>query len=131
MNSPSSTGDVPMGVSAADAGDYIRLVMLVNDVSLRNLIPAELGKGFGFFHAKPSTAFSGVAVTPDELGLAWRDGQVHLPLLAAINGRPLGAPNAGEDMTFTFAQLIAHAAKTRPLSARVHHRLRHRLQQGC
>jgi fumarylacetoacetate (FAA) hydrolase len=111
------TGDVPMGVSAGDAGDYIRLFLLVNDVSLRNLIPAELAKGFGFFHAKPSTAFGAVAVTPDELGRAWRDGKLHLPLEAAINDVPLGAPNAAEDMTFSFAQLIAHAAKTRPLSA--------------
>ena len=91
--------------------------MLVNDVSLRNLIPAELGKGFGFFHGKPSTAFSPVAVTPDELGPAWADGKVHLPLLASINGRLLGRPNAGVDMTFAFPQLIAHAAKTRRLAA--------------
>ena len=111
------TGDVPMGVAADDAGEYVRLIMLANDVSLRNLIPGELGKGFGFFHAKPSTAFSGVAVTPDELGSAWRDGKLHLPLHAAINGRALGAPNAGDDMTFSFHQLIAHAAKTRKLSA--------------
>ena len=111
------TSDVPMGVAADDAGDHIRLVMLVNDVSLRNLIPAELGKGFGFFHAKPSTAFSGVAVTPDELGPAWRDGKLHLALHASINGKALGAPNAGDDMTFSFHQLIAHAAKTRKLTA--------------
>ena len=111
------TGDVPMGVTPAAAGEYIRLVMLVNDVSLRNLIPAELAKGFGFFHGKPSTAFSPVAVTPDELGSAWRDGKVHLPLLASINGKLLGKPNAGIDMTFSFPQLIAHAAKTRHLAA--------------
>jgi fumarylacetoacetate (FAA) hydrolase len=111
------TGDVAMGVSAEDAGDDIRLLMLVNDVSLRNLIPGELGKGFGFFHGKPSTAFAPVAVTPDELGPAWHDCKVHLPLLASINGVPLGAPNAGQDMTFSFADLIAHAAKTRRLSA--------------
>ncbi len=111
------TGDVPMGVSVEDAGDYIRLVMLVNDVSLRNLIPGELAKGFGFFHGKPSTAFSPVAVTPDELGPAWRDGKLHLALEASINGEPLGRPNAGVDMTFSFAQLIAHAAKTRRLAA--------------
>jgi fumarylacetoacetate (FAA) hydrolase len=89
--------------------------MLVNDVSLRNLIPAELAKGFGFFHGKPSTAFSAVAVTPDELGSAWRDGKVHLPLLAWVNGRMLGRPNAGVDMTFSFPQLLAHAARTRRL----------------
>lgn len=111
------TGDVPMGATAAEAGQHIRLLMLVNDVSLRNLIPAELAKGFGFFHGKPSTAFSAVAVTPDELGPAWREGKVHLPLLAAINGKLLGKPDAGVDMTFSFPQLIAHAAKTRRLGA--------------
>jgi fumarylacetoacetate (FAA) hydrolase len=111
------TDDVPMGATAEEAGECICLLMLVNDVSLRNLIPAELGKGFGFFHGKPSTAFSPVAVTPDELGPAWADGKVHLPLLASINGRPLGRPNAGVDMTFSFPQLIAHAAKTRRLAA--------------
>jgi fumarylacetoacetate (FAA) hydrolase len=91
--------------------------MLVNDVSLRQLIPAELAKGFGFFHGKPSTAFSPVAVTPKELGPAWRDGKVHLPLLASINGRLLGRPNAGVDMTFSFPELIVHAARTRRLGA--------------
>jgi fumarylacetoacetate (FAA) hydrolase len=111
------TDDVPMGASAEEAADRICLLMLVNDVSLRNLIPAELGKGFGFFHGKPSTAFSPVAVTPDELGPAWADGKVHLPLLASINGVQLGRPNAGVDMTFSFPQLIAHAAKTRRLAA--------------
>jgi fumarylacetoacetate (FAA) hydrolase len=111
------TDDVPMGVAADAAAEHICLLMLVNDVSLRNLIPAELAKGFGFFHGKPSTAFSPVAVTPDELEAAWRDGAVHLPLHAAINGNLLGRPNAGQDMTFTFPQLIAHAAKTRRLSA--------------
>jgi fumarylacetoacetate (FAA) hydrolase len=111
------TDDVPMGASAEEAADRICLLMLVNDVSLRNLIPAELGKGFGFFHGKPSTAFSPVAVTPNELGPAWADGKVHLPLLASINGVPLGRPNAGVDMTFSFPQLIAHAAKTRRLAA--------------
>jgi fumarylacetoacetate (FAA) hydrolase len=111
------TGDVPMGVSAERALGHIRLLMLVNDVSLRNIIPAELAKGFGFFHGKPSTAFAAVAVTPDELGAAWRGGKVHLPLLAELNGKPLGRPNAGTDMTFSFPQLIAHAAKTRRLSA--------------
>ncbi len=111
------TGDVPMGVSPAAAAAHVRLVMLVNDVSLRNLIPAELAKGFGFFHSKPSSAFSPVAVTPDELGGAWKDGKLHLPLRAHINGKPLGQPNAGNDMTFSFPQLIAHAAKTRRLAA--------------
>ena len=111
------TGDVPMAVDAADASDAIRLVMLVNDVSLRNLIPGELAKGFGFFHGKPSTAFAPVAVTPDELGPAWRDCKVHLALRAAINGVALGAPNAGKDMTFSFTDLIVHAAKTRRLAA--------------
>jgi fumarylacetoacetate (FAA) hydrolase len=91
--------------------------MLVNDVSLRNLIPAELAKGFGFFHSKPATAFSPVAVTPDELGEAWHDAKVHLPLAVHLNGNLFGAPNAGEDMTFSLAQLIAHAAKTRFLAA--------------
>lgn len=111
------TGDVPMGVGAGDVGDYIRLVMLVNDVSLRNLIPAELAKGFGFFQSKPSSAFSPIALTPDSLGDAWRDHKLHLPLLSFVNGEPFGRPDAGVDMTFDFAQLIAHAAKTRPLSA--------------
>jgi fumarylacetoacetate (FAA) hydrolase len=111
------TGDVPMGVSAADAGNYIRLIMIVNDVSLRGLIPGELAKGFGFFQSKPSSAFSPVAVTPDELGPAWRDNKVHLPLLSTLNEAAFGKPEAGVDMTFDFAQLIAHAAKTRPLIA--------------
>jgi len=111
------TGDVPMGVRPENAGDHIRLVLLVNDVSLRNLIPAELAKGFGFFQSKPSSAFSPVAVTPDELGDAWRDHKLHLPLLSHVNGKPFGQPDAGVDMTFDFAQLIAHAAKTRPLVA--------------
>jgi fumarylacetoacetate (FAA) hydrolase len=111
------TGDVPMGASAGQAGAAIRLLMLVNDVSLRNLIPAELAKGFGFFQSKPSSAFSPVAVTPDELGAAWDGGRVHLPLLSHLNGQPLGRPNAGIDMTFDFPTLVAHAAKTRPLAA--------------
>ena len=111
------TGDVPMGTSAADAGRHIRLLMLANDVSLRNLIPAELAKGFGFFQSKPASSFSPVAVTPDELGDAWRDGKVHLPLRSTLNGRAFGHPNAGVDMTFSFAQLIAHVAKTRDLVA--------------
>lgn len=109
--------DVPMGVSVDQAGEAIRLVMLVNDVSLRGLIPAELAKGFGFFQSKPSSAFSPAAVTLDELGSAWRDGKLHLPLLVALNGEPFGKANAGIDMTFDFPQLIAHAAKTRPLAA--------------
>jgi fumarylacetoacetate (FAA) hydrolase len=91
--------------------------MLVNDVSLRNLIPNELAKGFGFFQSKPASAFSPVAVTPDELGAAWSDSKLRLPLLVTLNGRPFGRPNAGEDMTFSFAQLVAHAAKTRELGA--------------
>ncbi|MCV0426852.1 MAG: fumarylacetoacetate hydrolase family protein [Roseibium sp.] len=111
------TGDVPMGVSPEDALKAIRLVMLVNDVSLRGLIPAELGKGFGFFQSKPSSAFSPVAVTPDELGDAWKDGKLHLPLHVDLNGAPFGRAQAGIDMTFDFGQLIAHAAKTRDLSA--------------
>ena len=111
------TGDVPMGVSAEQALDHIRLIMLVNDVSLRNLIPGELAKGFGFFQSKPSSAFSPVAVTPDELGDAWRQGKLHLPLLSTLNGKPFGRPDAGVDMTFHFGQLVAHAAKTRPLCA--------------
>jgi fumarylacetoacetate (FAA) hydrolase len=111
------TGDVPMGTTSQEAGEYVRLLMLVNDVSLRNLIPAELAKGFGFFQGKPSTAFSPVAVTPDELAPAWRDGKVHLPLLASVNGTLLGKPNAGEDMTFSFFDLIAHASRTRRLGA--------------
>ena len=111
------TGDVPMGVSAADAGDYIQLVMIVNDVSLRGLIPGELGKGFGFFQSKPSSAFSPVAVTPNELGDAWRDNKLHLPLLSDLNGEAFGKPEAGINMTFDFGQLIAHAAKSRPLVA--------------
>jgi fumarylacetoacetate (FAA) hydrolase len=111
------TDDVPMGTRAADAESHIRLLMLVNDVSLRNLIPAELAKNFGFFQSKPATAFSPVAVTPDELGSAWRGAKLHLPLVVTLNGARFGAPNAGVDMTFSFADLIAHAAKTRSLAA--------------
>jgi len=111
------TDDVPMGVSAADAVKHIQLIMLVNDVSLRNLIPGELGKGFGFFQSKPSSAFSPIAVTPDELGASWSDAKVHLPLLSTLNDKAIGKPEAGVDMTFDFGQLIAHAAKSRPLSA--------------
>jgi fumarylacetoacetate (FAA) hydrolase len=109
--------DVPMGATPDVAASKIRLIMLVNDVSLRNLIPGELGKGFGFFHAKPSTAFSPVAVTPDELGDAWDGRKVSLPLLTSLNGELFGNPRADLDMTFDFATLIAHAAKTRPLCA--------------
>lgn len=109
--------DVPQGASLEVARAAIRLVMLVNDVSLRNLIPAELGKGFGFFQSKPSSAFSPVAVTPDELGDAWDGGKLHLPLIASVNDKPIGRVNAGIDMTFDFPTLIAHAAKTRPLVA--------------
>ncbi|QIB64883.1 fumarylacetoacetate hydrolase family protein [Kineobactrum salinum] len=111
------TGDVPMGASREQAAAAIQLVMLVNDVSLRNLIPAELGKGFGFFQSKPSSAFSPVCVTPDELGDAWDGGRLHLPLLVSYNGSPFGRADAGVDMTFDFPTLVAHAAKTRPLGA--------------
>ena len=111
------TDDVPMGVNAKDARSHIKLIMLVNDVSLRNLIPGELAKGFGFFQSKPSSAFSPVAVTPDELGAAWKSGKLHIPLLSFLNEDPFGRPDAGIDMTFDFGQLIAHAARTRPLGA--------------
>jgi fumarylacetoacetate (FAA) hydrolase len=111
------TDDVPMGVSAKDARSHIKLIMLVNDVSLRNLIPGELGKGFGFFQSKPSSAFSPVAITPDELGATWKSGKLHMPLLSFLNEDPFGRPDAGVDMTFDFGQLIAHAARTRPLGA--------------
>jgi fumarylacetoacetate (FAA) hydrolase len=111
------TDDVPMAVSPEAARAHIKLVMLVNDWSLRNLIPAELAKGFGFFHAKPATSFSPVAVTVDELGAAWRDAKLHLPLNVSINGAWFGNPNAGTDMNFDFGQLIAHAARTRELEA--------------
>jgi len=109
--------DVECGSSAEVCAQAIRLVGLVNDVSLRGLIPAELGKGFGFIHGKPPTAFSPVAVTPDELGSSWRDGKLHRPLRVHRNGELFGAPNAGVDMTFDFPTLVAHAAKTRPLCA--------------
>jgi len=109
--------DVPMGASREQAAEAIRLVMLVNDVSLRNLIPAELAKGFGFFQSKPSSAASSTVVTPDELGDAWDGGRLHLPLLVSLNGQPFGKAEAGEDMTFDFPALIVHAAKTRRLAA--------------
>jgi fumarylacetoacetate (FAA) hydrolase len=111
------TGDVPMQTSAEEAGQYIRLLMLVNDVSLRNLIPGELAKGFGFYQSKPSTAFSPVAVTPDELGDAFADGRFYLPLRTFLNGELFGEPDCGVDMTFDFRQLIAHVTKTRRLRA--------------
>lgn len=111
------TDDVPMGVSPADAMRHIKLIMLLNDVSLRGLIPAELGKGFGFLQSKASTAFSPVAITPDELGSHWLGGKVLLPLWAVLNGKLFGNPNAGIDMTFNFGDLIAHAARTRKLAA--------------
>ena len=107
------TDDVPMGTGAAHCGEHIRLLVLANDVSLRNLIPGELAKGFGFFQSKPATGFSPVAVTPDELGDAWRDGRLHLPLTVHWNGVKVGEPNAGDDMTFGFPQLIAHITRTR------------------
>lgn len=111
------TDDVPMAVTPEQAAGHIQLVGLVNDVSLRNLIPGELAKGFGFLQSKPRSALSPVFVTPDELGDAWRDNKLHLPLLTHVNGDWFGAPEAGVDMQFDFAQLVAHAAKTRPLSA--------------
>ncbi|AOO81705.1 fumarylacetoacetate hydrolase family protein [Bosea vaviloviae] len=111
------TGDVPMGVSSAQALNHIRLIMLANDVSLRNQVANELAKGFGFVQSKPPTAFSPVAVTPGELGASWAGGKLHLPLLTQLNGKPFGRPEAGIDMTFDFGTLIAHAARTRPLAA--------------
>jgi fumarylacetoacetate (FAA) hydrolase len=110
------TGDVPMGATREAALAAIRLVMLVNDVSLRNLIPGELAKGFGFFQSKPSSAFSPVAVTPDALS-GWQDGRLHGILSVDVGGRPFGRADAGRDMTFDFGTLIAHAARTRPLAA--------------
>ena len=111
------TGDVPMAATPEQGLDAIRLLMLVNDVSLRHLIPDELAKGFGFFHGKPSTAFGPVAVTPDELGEAWIEGRVHLTMQIDWNGRKVGRCDAGPDMRFHFGQLIAHAARTRRLRA--------------
>lgn len=107
------TDDVPMGSTPAESASHIKLFMLVNDVSLRNLIPAELAKGFGFFQSKPASSFSPVAVTPDELGAAWKDNKVHLPIRVSWNGALVGQANAGVDMVFDFAQLIAHLTKTR------------------
>jgi fumarylacetoacetate (FAA) hydrolase len=111
------TDDVPMLTSAADAGRHVKLLMLVNDWSLRHLIPAELAKGFGFYQSKPATSFSPCAITPDELGSDWHESKVHRPLVSHINGTLFGQPNAGVDMTFDFAQLIAHLTKTRRLGA--------------
>lgn len=111
------TDDVPAGVTPAQAAGHIKLIGLVNDVSLRNLIPAELAKGFGFFQSKPASAFSPVAVTPDELGDAWQGGRVHLTLQSTWNGRKVGMCEAGPEMTFHFGQLIAHIAKTRSVRA--------------
>lgn len=111
------TDDVPMGASLEEAASHIKLLMLVNDVSLRNLIPGELAKGFGFFGSKPSSAFSPVAITPDELGEAWDGQKLHLPLTTHLNNELFGQPNCGIDMTFDFPTIVAHAAKTRPLSA--------------
>jgi fumarylacetoacetate (FAA) hydrolase len=111
------TDDVPMAITADEARKYIKLILLLNDVSLRNLIPQELAKGFGFFVSKPPTAFSPVAVTPDELGDAWDGGKVSLPIISYINGKLFGKPNAGVDLYFDFPTLISYAASTRPLRA--------------
>jgi fumarylacetoacetate (FAA) hydrolase len=111
------TDDVPMGVTKSNAPQHIKLLMLVNDVSLRHLIPDELAKGFGFFQSKPASSFSPVAITPDELGSNWDGQRVHLALLTYLNGQLFGEPNAGVDMTFSFPELVQHAAKTRVLSA--------------
>lgn len=111
------TDDVPMGVDPEAAAGHIKLLMLVNDISLRGLIPSELAKGFGFFQSKPSSAFAPLAITPNELGTAWDGRKVHLPLSSYLNGTLFGRPEAGEDMTFDFPRLIAHAARTRSLGA--------------
>lgn len=110
-------GDTPQGTSAGDAGAHVRLLMLVNDCTLRNLIPNELAKGFGFFQSKPASAFSPFAVTPDELGDAWRGGRLHLPLYVSLNGQRVGDPEAGPEMHFSFFDLIAHIARTRAFTA--------------
>ena len=109
------TDDVPAATTAEEAGKHIKLISILNDVSLRNLIPAELGKQFGFYQSKPWTAFAPVFVTPEELGDAWDGKKLHLPLHAILNGKKIGSPNAGIDMTFDFCKLIEHAAKTRDL----------------
>ncbi|WP_138378856.1 fumarylacetoacetate hydrolase family protein [Luteithermobacter gelatinilyticus] len=111
------TDDVPAGITPEQGLDHIKLITILNDVSLRNLIPAELAKQFGFYQSKPWTAFAPVVATPDELGEAWKDGKVHLPLHAILNGTKIGAPNAGVDMTFDFGRLISHIAKSRSLMA--------------
>lgn len=110
-------GDTPRGVTPAQAAQHIKLIMIVNDVTFRNLIPAELAKSFGFFQSKPATAFAPFAVTPDELGEAWKEGRVHLPLLTDYNGEFFGDPDAGPEMHFSFLDLIAHVAKTRAFTA--------------
>jgi fumarylacetoacetate (FAA) hydrolase len=111
------TDDIAMATPAPEMASHVKLLVLINDWTLRNLVPGELAKGFGFYQSKPATGFSPVAVTPDELGDAWREGKVHLPLVSHINGTPFGRPNAGVDMTFNFYQLLAHAARTRRLGA--------------
>jgi fumarylacetoacetate (FAA) hydrolase len=111
------TDDVPIGVTPENVPPHIVLLVLINDWTLRNLVPGELAKGFGFYQSKPATGFSPVAITPDELGSAWHDGKVHLPLASFINDKPLGSPNAGVDMTFDFYRIVAHAARTRRLGA--------------
>lgn len=111
------TDDVPMAVTPEQAAGHIKLIMLVNDVSLRGLIPGELAKGFGFFQAKPASSFSPICVTPEELGDSWKDGRVHLPLTVHLNGEKFGEPEAGPDMIFGFPELVAHAARTRYLGA--------------
>lgn len=111
------TDDVPMGISAQAAGAHIKLLMLLNDVSLRGLIPAEIAKGFGFVHGKPPSAYAPAAVSADEIGAAWDGARLHLPVEVTLNGEPFGAPEAGRDMAFDFPALVAHAARTRPLGA--------------
>ena len=111
------TDDVPMGIAPEHVAPHIKLVLLINDWTLRNLVPGELAKGFGFYQSKPATGFSPVAITPEELGAAWHEGKVHLPLVSSINDQPFGRPNAGMDMTFDFHRIVAHAARTRRLGA--------------
>ena len=111
------TDDIAMGTQKEDVAAHIKLVMLVNDWTLRNLVPPELAKGFGFYQSKPATGFSPVAVTPDELGPAWQNGKLHLPLISHINAARFGSPNAGIDMTFGFHEIISHASRTRRLGA--------------
>lgn len=110
-------GDTPRGTTAQDAGKYVRLLMVCNDITLRNLIPEELKKGFGFFNSKPATAFAPFAITPDELGDAWRDGRVHLPMVTKLNGETVGEPDAGPEMHFSFFDLVQHITKTRAFTA--------------